>query len=90
MLDLASASGEPALTVAKHLPNAQVVSTDLVDTYQELGRARAAAAGVQGRVTFEVADAEDLHSYADGSFDVVTCSFGGCLGACWLCKGVTI
>ena len=81
VLDIASASGEPALTVAKRLPHAHVVSTDLVDTYQELGRARAAAASVQDRVTFETADAENLHSYADGSFDAVTCSFGGGLSA---------
>ncbi|GAB4818718.1 hypothetical protein N2152v2_005764 [Parachlorella kessleri] len=76
VLDLASASGEPAITLAKRLPAAHIVSTDLESGYQQLGQARARKAGVQDRVTFETADAEELHNYSDSSFDAVTCSFG--------------
>lgn len=68
-------SGEPAVTLAAALPHAQVVSTDIAAPFQELGRARAAKAGL-GNVCFESADAEDLHKYADASFDAVTCSLG--------------
>lgn len=75
ILDVASASGEPALTLAAALPQAQLVSTDLAHAFLELGKARAAHAGLTN-VCFETADAEDLHRYADASFDAVTCSLG--------------
>jgi ubiquinone/menaquinone biosynthesis C-methylase UbiE len=79
VLDVASASGEPATTVAKVLPQARVVSTDLEEGYLVLGQAHAAHAGVEDRVTFETADGEDLHRYPRGTFDALTCSFGACL-----------
>ncbi|KAI7836751.1 hypothetical protein COHA_009389 [Chlorella ohadii] len=75
ILDVASASGEPALTLAAALPQAQLLSTDLAHAFLELGKARAASAGLTN-VSFETADAEDLHRYGDASFDAVTCSLG--------------
>ncbi|PRW57037.1 methyltransferase type 11 [Chlorella sorokiniana] len=75
ILDVASASGEPALTLAVALPQAQLVSTDLAHAFLELGKSRAARAGLTN-VSFETADAEDLHRYGDASFDAVTCSLG--------------
>lgn len=38
ILDVASASGEPAVTLARALPQARVVSTDFAETYLELGQ----------------------------------------------------
>lgn len=75
ILDVASASGEPAATLASALPSAQVLSTDLAAPYLELGRARAAKLSLQN-IAFETADAEDLSKYPDASFDAVTCSLG--------------
>ncbi|KAL4452437.1 hypothetical protein ABPG75_008099 [Micractinium tetrahymenae] len=75
ILDVASASGEPAATLAAALPNAQVLSTDLAHAYLQLGKSRAARLGLQN-IAFETADAEDLHRYPDASFDAVTCSLG--------------
>lgn len=74
ILDIASASGEPAATLAAALPQAQVLATDFVAPYLEIGRARAAHLGLTN-VQFEVADGENL-SYGDASFDAVTCSLG--------------
>jgi ubiquinone/menaquinone biosynthesis C-methylase UbiE len=74
ILDIASASGEPAATLAAALPQAQVLATDFVASYLEIGRARAARLGLTN-VQFEVADGENL-SYEDASFDAVTCSLG--------------
>lgn len=74
-LPLVPCSGEPALTLAAALPQAQLLSTDLAHAFLELGKARAASAGLTN-VSFETADAEDLHRYGDASFDAVTCSLG--------------
>jgi ubiquinone/menaquinone biosynthesis C-methylase UbiE len=76
ILDVAAASGEPALSLALALPEARLISTDLGDSFAGLGRARAAQAGVGGRVEFQTADAEDLRQFGDGSMDAVTCSLG--------------
>lgn len=75
ILDVASASGEPAVTLATALPRAECVSTDLAHAYLALGKARAAKLGL-GNICFETADAEDLHRYSNASFDAVTCSLG--------------
>lgn len=68
-------SGEPAATLAAALPDARVLSTDLAPPYLELGRAHAAREGLSN-LSFETADAEDLHRYPDASFDAVCCSLG--------------
>lgn len=76
ILDVAAAAGEPAISIAKSLPGATIISTDLAPAFLDIGRARAAAAGVSEKITFEAADAENLAAYADASFDLVTCCMG--------------
>ena len=73
VLDVASASGEPAASLAAALPRARVVATDLAAPFVELGRRRAARLGLRN-LTFEAADAERLAQFAGASFDAVTCS----------------
>lgn len=75
ILDVAAASGEPSLSLAKALPNASIIATDIAETYLPLGQARAEAAGIYN-VKFEAADGENLSQFADASYDVVTCSLG--------------
>ena len=75
ILDIASASGEPAATLARALPQAAVLSTDLAEPYLVLGRARAARLGLTN-VSFQTADATDLRQFGDAEFDAVTCSLG--------------
>lgn len=134
VLDVATASGEPALMLASALPQAHVVATDIAEEFMAPGRARAEQvllglvlsgrgsaglkrsapgrlcsnltvgqqlvrlvsacrraiggrksasarralqAGLKDRVSFRVADAQDLGQFADGSFDAVTCCLGG-------------
>ena len=74
ILDIASASGEPSATLAAALPQAQVLATDFVAPYLEIGRARAARLGLTN-LQFEQADGENL-TYGDASFDALTCSLG--------------
>jgi enediyne biosynthesis protein CalE5 len=75
VLDLASGTGEPALTLAAAVaPDGHVTATDLVPemlaTAEEVARER----GLDN-ISFKQADAEDL-PFPDESFDVVTCRFG--------------
>lgn len=71
VLDVAAGNGNATLAAARRF--ASVTSTDYVPALLEKGAARAAAEGL--KVTFEVADAEDL-PYADAAFDVALSSFG--------------
>ena len=75
VLDLASGTGEPALSLAKVVgPQGRVMATDLVPQMLEAARQNAAAEGLDN-IEFRVADAESL-PFADGEFDRVTCRFG--------------
>jgi ubiquinone/menaquinone biosynthesis C-methylase UbiE len=75
VLDVASGSGEPALSLAHAVgPEGQVVATDVVTGMLDAARRRAAEAGL-GSLEFVTADAEDL-PFADAGFDAVTCRFG--------------
>ena len=71
VLDVAAGSGNTALAAARRW--ADVTCTDYVPGLLDRARERAAAEGLPLRV--EVADAQHL-PYADGSFDVVTSTFG--------------
>ncbi|CAM9761135.1 unnamed protein product, partial [Laminaria digitata] len=75
VLDVASAGGEPAITIAKVLPDATVHATDIAPAMVDLIRRRAAEAGVSN-VTAAVADGESLAGFGDGSVDAVTCTWG--------------
>jgi len=71
VLDVAGGSGNTALAAARRW--ADVTCTDYVPALLEHARDRAVAEGLPLRI--EVADAQAL-PYADGSFDVVTSTFG--------------
>jgi SAM-dependent methyltransferase len=75
VLDLASGTGEPALSIARTVgPEGRVTATDLVPDMLESGARRAREAALDN-IVFEVADMESL-PFADGEFDRVTCRFG--------------
>ncbi len=74
VLDLASGSGQPALTAAALARPGLVVATDIAPEMVEVVRRRAAAAGVDN-LEAQVMDMERLE-FADGSFDAVTCRWG--------------
>jgi ubiquinone/menaquinone biosynthesis C-methylase UbiE len=75
IFDLASGTGEPALSLAKAVgPQGRVMATDLVPQMLEAARQNAAAQGLDN-IEFRVADAESL-PFADAEFDRVTCRFG--------------
>jgi ubiquinone/menaquinone biosynthesis C-methylase UbiE len=75
ILDLASGTGEPSLSLAHMVgPQGRVVATDLVPEMLEAARENATAEGLDN-MEFRTADAESL-PFSDGEFDRVTCRFG--------------
>ena len=75
VLDLASGSGEPALTLAEAVgPDGQVTATDLAPEMLAVAEEEARARGLPN-IAFRQADAEAL-PFPDRSFDAVTCRFG--------------
>lgn len=71
VLDVAAGNGNVSLAAARRF--CEVTSSDYVPALLDRGRQRAEVDGLN--ITFREADAEVL-PFADGSFDVVTSSFG--------------
>jgi SAM-dependent methyltransferase len=71
VLDVAAGNGNVSLAAARRW--CDVTSTDYVPTLLDRGKERAHAERLP--ITFQVADVESL-PFSDGSFDVVTSSFG--------------
>ncbi|MBN2431388.1 MAG: methyltransferase domain-containing protein [Acidobacteria bacterium] len=69
ILDVGCGFGTTLLALAKTFPACEMTGIDLSDPLLARARAGAAAAGLQDRVVFEKADAEQL-PYPDNAFDV--------------------
>ncbi len=75
VLDLASGTGEPAITIASRIqPNGHITALDLSDELLEITRDRAKQKKIANLVTVQ-GDANDLR-FADHSFDLLTSRFG--------------
>jgi ubiquinone/menaquinone biosynthesis C-methylase UbiE len=75
VLDLASGTGEPAISIALHVGAAgSVMATDATAAMLDAARRRAAKLDLKN-IRFEVRAMEDL-AFEDRSFDAVTCRFG--------------
>ena len=75
LLDIASGTGEPAISAAQIVGVAgKVIGIDLVDEMLAVAREKAAKAGL-GNIEFHCIDAETL-DFTAGSFDAVTIRWG--------------
>ena len=75
VLDLASGTGEPALSLAPRVgPDGTVIATDVISEMMSIAAENAAQQGVTN-IRFEQADAGTL-PFPNASFDRVTCRFG--------------
>lgn len=75
VLDLASGTGEPAISIALHVgTSGHVTATDLTPNMLKTARRRAERLGL-GNMSFEVCRMEAL-PFGDRAFDAVTCRFG--------------
>ncbi|KAF0812166.1 Aklanonic acid methyltransferase DauC [Andreprevotia sp. IGB-42] len=72
LLDVGSGTGRLTAFAAKHFigPQGVVVGIDPLPLRIDIGRRRASEQGL-GQLSFEVGQAEDLHRFADASFDAV-------------------
>ena len=74
VLDVASGTGEPGLTIAEMLPEGKVVSIDIAEAMLAVARENAARRGIRNFET-QVADVCEL-PFTDNSFDAISCRFG--------------
>jgi ubiquinone/menaquinone biosynthesis C-methylase UbiE len=74
VLDVASGTGEPGLTIAGRVPRGRVVLTDLAEGMLDVTIEKATRRGLTN-VRTKVCDAGAL-PFDDASFDAVTCRFG--------------
>lgn len=78
ILDVATGTGEPALTIAnRYGSDIQVVGTDAAEGMVKVARDKAINAGLSN-IKFETMAAEKLN-FDDNSFDIVICRFGAML-----------
>ena len=74
VLDIAAGTGEPGLSIARHLHGGKVVITDLAEHMLAVAKEKAAAAGITN-VEFREADANAL-PFADNCIDEISCRHG--------------
>jgi ubiquinone/menaquinone biosynthesis C-methylase UbiE len=74
ILDIASGTGEPGLTIASMLNGGKVVITDLSDDMLKIAREHAASRGIRNIET-QACDVSEL-PFADNTFDAISCRFG--------------
>lgn len=74
ILDVASGTGEPGLTIAAKLSGGKVILTDLADHMLEIARENATSKGIYNieTVTCDVCDLP----FPDNTFDAISCRFG--------------
>ncbi len=74
VLDVASGTGEPALTLARRCPQVDVVGVDAAEGMVRVAQGKVGREGL-GNLRFQVMPAEKL-DFGDASFDRVLCRFG--------------
>jgi len=74
VLDVASGTGEPGITIASRLDSGKVVATDLAEGMLEIARENAVRQGIKN-LEIRACDVSEL-PFADNSFDSISCRFG--------------
>lgn len=75
ILDVATGTGDLALSMARHLDPVSIVGVDLSDGMLEKGRVKVAKAGLGDVISMRQADCLNL-PFPDRGFDCVTAAFG--------------
>jgi demethylmenaquinone methyltransferase/2-methoxy-6-polyprenyl-1,4-benzoquinol methylase len=76
VLDLAAGTGDLTMAMARIGKPAEIVATDFVPEMLEVAQPKIEAYEGPTRISTQVADAQDLVQFEDGSFNVVTVGFG--------------
>jgi demethylmenaquinone methyltransferase/2-methoxy-6-polyprenyl-1,4-benzoquinol methylase len=76
ILDVACGTGDSTVSIAKAVTEgSEVIGVDISEGMMALVKGKAEKAGVENRISLQVADGEAL-PYEEGAFDRVTCAFG--------------
>ena len=76
IMDIATGTGDLAIAMAKRTEGAKILGIDLSEEMLRVARDKVAKLGFSERIVLQKGDAEDLHTVADSSIDVVTVAFG--------------
>ncbi|MBS1743729.1 MAG: class I SAM-dependent methyltransferase [Bacteroidetes bacterium] len=74
ILDVASGTGEPGLTIASKLKGGKVIITDLAEEMLKIAQEHAAQRGIKNIETI-ASDVSEL-PFGDNKFDAISCRFG--------------
>ncbi|MDG2426344.1 MAG: bifunctional demethylmenaquinone methyltransferase/2-methoxy-6-polyprenyl-1,4-benzoquinol methylase UbiE [Flavobacteriales bacterium] len=75
LLDVATGTGDFAVTAARRIPTAHITGYDLSEGMLEVGRVKMTKLGLSERVQMQQGDAENM-PFKDVSFDALTVAFG--------------
>ena len=76
ILDVACGTGDFAIAIARAAsPESHVTGLDLSEGMMEIGRKKVHAAGLDGKISMEQGDCEQMN-FPDGTFDRVSVAFG--------------
>lgn len=75
VLDIATGTGDLAISMARKMPHTHVTGIDLSEGMLAVGRRKVAAKGLDARIDIVEGDAERL-PYTDDRFDAATIGFG--------------
>lgn len=76
VMDIATGTGDLAITMAKHLPSTQILGVDLSEEMLGVARVKVANRGMSDRIELVKGDAENIAMVVDGAMDAVTVAFG--------------
>ncbi|MES2238904.1 MAG: methyltransferase domain-containing protein [Bacteroidota bacterium] len=74
VLDVASGTGQPGISIAKKIGNGKIIFTDLSEGMLEIAREHALKAGIPNFET-QVCDVSEL-PFDDNTFDMISCRLG--------------
>lgn len=76
VMDIATGTGDLAITMAKRLPSTQILGVDLSEEMLGVARGKVAKQGLCDRIELVKGDAENIAMVGDGDMDAVTVAFG--------------
>jgi len=75
ILDIATGTGDLAISIAKRIPNAKIIGADISENMLEIGKQKVIKKKLDKQIKMELGDSEQLN-FAEDFFDSVTVAFG--------------
>ena len=75
ILDVATGTGDMAILLSRHLPQALITGVDISEGMLDVGRQKLTRMKLDGRITLQAGDSEAL-PFSDDRYDAITVAFG--------------